>query len=217
MDLTDPLRAAKSAQLMDKEPTVKDVVGAPGRSGHAMPDRPARQLPRDAYVSPAWFDCERRDLFGRTWTYAGIAQDLSMVGDYATVLAGSYPLMVIRDESGALRAFHNLCRHRGTELVEGSGRLERARIVCPYHRWTYDLGGALRAVPMRRECFADIDTGEHSLLPAAVGELGGLVFVHPDRCADFANWRSDLESVLWPHRFERMNAGPEITYEIRCN
>ena len=208
---------AAFARSMDTEHAMKNAADGRGRIGHTMPDRPAQRLPRDAYVSRAWFERERRDLFGHCWICAGAARDLAMSGDYVTVTAGDYPLMVLRDESGTLRAFHNLCRHRGTELVEGSGRLERARIACPYHRWTYDLDGSLRAVPMRARCFADLDTDAYSLLPAAIGELGGLIFVNPNPRADFAAWQADLESVLWPHRFERMSAGLELTYEIHCN
>lgn len=192
-------------------------AGDPARAGHAMPDRPAQQLPREAYTSPAWFARERRDLFGRSWACAGTAVDLAAPGAYATVAAGDFPLAVLRDDNGALRAFHNLCRHRGTELLEGAGRLDRPRIVCPYHRWTYGLDGALRAVPMQAQCFAGLDAAEHSLFPAAVGELGGLVFVHPDPGANFADWRGGLDRALWPHRFERMSAGPEMTWEMNCN
>ena len=193
------------------------AIRTPGRTGHAMPGSPVQRLPREAYISPEWFERERRDLFGRTWTWAGLACDLPEAGDYTTVAAGDHPLVVLRDEAGALRAFHNLCRHRGTELVEGAGRLDAARIVCPYHRWTYGLDGALRAVPLHAQCFPGLDPGDHSLLPAALGEFKGMVFVHPDPGADFSEWRADLESVAWPHRFERMRAGPEITYEMRCN
>ena len=191
--------------------------GTSGGAGHPMPPKPAQQLPREAYVSPEWFERERRLLFGRAWVCAGATRELEAAGDFTTVLAGDHPLMVVRGEDGMLRAFHNLCRHRGTELLEGSGRVERSRIVCPYHRWTYDLDGTLRAVPLRAQCFADLDTGNHPLLPAAVAELGGLVFVHPDPGADFAGWRDSVEGVVWPHRFDRMSAGPEVTYEIRCN
>ena len=191
--------------------------GAGGRAGHPMPVQPSQQLPREAYVSPEWYERERRLLFGRAWVCAGAAHEFPAAGDFTTVAAGDHPLMVVRGDDGVLRAFHNLCRHRGTELLEGSGRTERSRIVCPYHRWTYGLDGALRAVPLRAQCFADLDTGEHPLLPAAVGELGGLVFVHPDPGADFAGWRESVEGAVWPHRFDRMSAGPEATYEIRCN
>lgn len=198
-------------------PIGNTAVGGPDWAGHAMPDRPAQLLSREAYISPAWFERERRDLFGRSWTCAGAAVDLSTPGAYATVAAGEFPLVVLRDDRGMLRAFHNLCRHRGTELLEGAGRLDRMRIVCPYHRWTYGLDGALSAVPMQAQCFADLATAEISLFPAAVGELGGLVFVHPDPGADFADWCGDLDRAVWPHRFERMSAGPEATFEMNCN
>lgn len=193
------------------------VAGDPAGSGPAMPARPVQLLSREAYTSRAWFERERRDLFGSSWACAGAAVDLSAPGDYATVAAGDRPLVVLRDEEGTLRAFHNLCRHRGTELLEGAGSLDRPRIVCPYHRWTYGLDGALRAVPMQAQCFPGLDAAEFPLFPAAVGELGGLVFVHPDPGADFAGWCSDLDRAVWPHRFERMSAGPETVYEMNCN
>ena len=191
--------------------------GTSSGAGHPIPARPAQQLPREAYVSPEWFKRERRLLFGRAWVCAGPAHELRGAGDFTTVAAGDHPLMVVRGEDGVLRAFHNLCRHRGTELLEGSGRIKRSRIVCPYHRWTYGLDGALHAVPLRAQCFADLDTRNYPLLPAALGELGGLVFVHPDPGADFVGWQGSVEGVVWPHRFDRMSAGPEITYEIQCN
>ncbi len=193
------------------------VRQVPNPAGHAMPSSPVQRLPREAYISSEWFERERRNLFGRTWTWAGLAGDLPEPGDYTTVAAGDYALVVLRDEGGALRAFHNLCRHRGTELLEGTGRLDAAHITCPYHRWTYGLDGALRAVPLRAKCFPGLDTAHYSLLPAALGEFKGMAFVHPDPGADFSEWRADLESVAWPHRFERMRVGPEITYEMRCN
>ena len=199
------------------ESAVSAAVQPPGRGGHAISDAPVQQLPREAYTCPQWFARERRDLFGRTWACAGIADDLPEPGDYATVLAGDHPLFVLRDDQGGLRAFHNLCRHRGTELVEGSGRLDGARIVCPYHRWTYGLDGGLRAISMHARCFPGLEVGDYALLPAALGEFKGLLFAHPDPGADFGEWRSDLERVAWPHRFDRMRAAAEVTYEMRCN
>ena len=93
---------------------------------HRLPEMPAQVLPREAYVSATWLDRERRDLFSRSWTLAGVTTDFSAPGDYRTVQAGLYPLIVMRDRDGELRAFHNLCRHRGTELLEGNGNAGNA-------------------------------------------------------------------------------------------
>ena len=181
-----------------------------------MPESPVQVLPREAYVERDWFEREQRELFARNWACAGLASEIAVRG-YVTVSTGVHRLVVVRDESGELGAFHNLCRHRGTELLEGSGRLEAPRIVCPYHRWTYGLDGSLRAVPMKKECFPDLDPATHPLHRGAVGEFKGLVFAHPDPVADFSEWKADLDSVAWPHEFERMAAGPSLTYEMKCN
>lgn len=181
-----------------------------------IPESPVQLLPREAYVQQDWFDREQRELFSRNWSYVGLSSEIAVRG-YATVNAGVHRLFVVRDDNGELAAFHNLCRHRGTELLEGSDRLEAARIVCPYHRWTYRLDGSLYAIPMKKECFPDLDPASHALHRSAVGEFKGMVFVHPDPGADFPAWKTDLDSVAWPHDFEQMAAGPALTYEMKCN
>ena len=112
---------------------------------HVLPDRPKQLLPREAYISEAWLALEREHLFNKAWTFAGAVNALAHPGDYLTLTVGTSPLIVLRTGQGELRAYHNLCRHRGTELLEGCGQL-KSTIVCPYHRWTFDLEGRLRGV-----------------------------------------------------------------------
>ena len=182
-----------------------------------MSEQPRQLLPRQAYIEQSWFDQEKNQLFGKSWSYVCISADLPKPGDYTTTEVGDHRLIVVRDTKGALRGFHNICRHRGTELLEGTGNVESARIVCPYHRWTYNLDGSLRAVPMKKKCFPNLDMDQHHLFQAAVGEFKGLVFVHPDPNADFSSWLTDLESVVWPHELDEMASSPEVTYEMKCN
>lgn len=185
---------------------------------HQLTDNPPTQLlPREAYTGEKWFDREQNELFGKTWSYVGLSTEIPNPGDYVTLNVGKYRLFVVRDESGAIRGFHNLCRHRGTELLEGTGNLDSPRITCPYHRWTYKLDGSLRAVPMKNKCFPDLDLGKHHLLNASVGEFKGLIFIHPDPDQDFSKWIADLGPVAWPHKFKDMSTGPEVIYEMKCN
>src|SRR5206468_561195 len=86
-------------------------------------------------------------------------------------------ILVTRADDGVLRAFLNVCRHRGAVLAEGCG--ERNTIQCPYHAWTYDLDGALRSAP-RSEREPSFDKGELSLVPASVGTWGPFLFVNAD-------------------------------------
>ncbi len=186
-----------------------------------LPDVPAQLLPREAYISEAWLDRERVDLFGNAWTFVGIVSDFKEPGDFRTVQAGVYPLIVMRNKMGELKAFHNLCRHRGTELLEGCGNAPGA-IVCPYHRWTYDLDGGLNHMPDEALCFPNIDKSRFGLKPASLGIFRGLVFVHPSAQPDesLESWFAELADVAWPHDLTSSDVEEfpdEIVYELKCN
>ena len=106
-------------------------------------------LPAEAYTARKWFDREQRELFGRSWQFAGMTSDASEPGEYICVQAGACPLIVIRDDEGDLKAYHNIYRHRGTQLLEVTG--ERKKVIkCPYHDWVYSLDGKLIGVPQKR-------------------------------------------------------------------
>ena len=187
---------------------------------HVLPDRPKQLLSREAYISEAWLALEREHLFNKAWTFAGAVNALAHPGDYLTLTVGTSPLIVLRTGQGELRAYHNLCRHRGTELLEGCGQL-KSTIVCPYHRWTFDLEGRLRGVPNQQDCFPDIDKAELGLLPASLGVFKGLVFVHPDAEPDlsFDKWLGGLANAAWPYDVSdaKLHPGDEIVYEMQCN
>ena len=88
-------------------------------------DRPRQLLPRSAYTDAEWLERERRTLFGRSWVWAGIEADVAKPGDFLTTSVQGQQLFVLRDEAGELRAFHNVCRHRGCEVC-ASRRFECA-------------------------------------------------------------------------------------------
>lgn len=186
-----------------------------------LPDQPRQQLPREAYISDEWLELERRDLFGKTWALAGVVMDFAKPGDFRTVQAGSHSLIVVMDNEGKLHGFHNICRHRGTELLEGCGNAGKS-IMCPYHNWVYNLDGRLRGVPAQKECFPDLDKKQTALFGAAIGVFRNLVFVHPEANPDepFETWANDLESVAWPHDLasDDLEESPDdVVYEINCN
>lgn len=184
----------------------------------SLPEAPRQLLPPEAYTSEAWFAAEKKELLGEAWTYAGVTTDFAAPGDYAALYAGDYPLAVVCDGEGELRAYHNLCSHRGTEILEGRGNAGPA-LICPYHKWSFGLDGALRGVPDRAECFPDMDDGEFALQKAALAVFRGVVFVHPDPKAgsSFAGWLADLPEHAWPHDIGDLVGGETITYEMNCN
>jgi phenylpropionate dioxygenase-like ring-hydroxylating dioxygenase large terminal subunit len=140
---------------------------------------PRALLPVEAYRSPAWFAAEQGYLFGDRWLLVASEDELAGPGSYVTAVAGEAPLVVIRGHDGSLRAFHNICRHRGAVLLSGSGCLA-GTVNCFYHQWRYLLDGSLAVVPQRKEQFPDLDLTEWGLLPAAVATWQGMVFAHPD-------------------------------------
>ncbi len=137
----------------------------------------AETLPYSWYADPEILRRERARIFARAWQYAGRAEEVATAGSYLAADAGGVPVLVTRDQAGALRAFVNVCRHRGAVLVDGCGR--RAVIQCRYHAWTYDLDGSLRAAP-RSDREQGFEPEELSLLPASVGTWGPFLFVNPD-------------------------------------
>ena len=131
----------------------------------------------------AWYadaDVLRREgerIFARSWQYAGHLGQIGETGGFFAATAGQIPVVVTRASDGELRAFLNVCRHRGHVVASGSG--ERETLQCPYHAWTYGLDGRLRAAP-RSDREPGFDTDELGLKQIQVDTWGPLVFVNPD-------------------------------------
>ncbi|MFN2468385.1 MAG: aromatic ring-hydroxylating dioxygenase subunit alpha [Gaiellaceae bacterium] len=147
----------------------------------------ARTLPWSWYSDPEILRAEQERIFRRSWHYVGHAAEVEHSGDRLPGWAGETPVLVVRDEEGELRAFLNVCRHRGSLLVAEAGR--RETIQCPYHAWTYGLDGSLRRAP-RSEREPGLDLDDVALRPVQVGTWGPFVFVNPDIEAE------PLESAL---------------------
>jgi choline monooxygenase len=134
-------------------------------------------LPASWYSDEALLRIERRKIFERSWQYAGRSEQVVEPRSFFTTQAGHVPTVVVRDRDGDLRAFVNVCRHRGHIVAQGEGC--RETLQCPYHAWTYDLDGSLRRAP-RSEREPGFDPAGFSLLPMSVDTWGPFVFVNPD-------------------------------------
>jgi len=177
---------------------------------------PPEVLPAEAYWEREWLDKERSLLFARTWTLAGSQMDLATPGDVVVVDAGTDPLFVVRDEGGALRAFHNLCPHRGYKLVSASGRLSQS-IRCDYHFWNFLLDGRLRHIPQAETQFPGLDKDRLGLRRAAVAIWEDHVLVHPDPEARLEDWLGPFPSWLGTHRPARYVETARTVLPARCN
>lgn len=141
---------------------------APPEGFPGLPD-----LPAGRYTDDEFFALEREELWHRAWLYAGHTDQLPEPGSFFVWRHGSAPILVIRGDDGAVRAFYNTCRHRGAPVVRtAEGRAGKV-LVCGYHGWSYDRQGGLRGVTDRRDW------------PALDDHCRGLV---PVRCECFANW-----------------------------
>jgi Rieske 2Fe-2S family protein len=165
--------------------------------------RLAQQLEPRHYRDPQVTELEQRRIFARSWQLAAHVGRLPNPGDYLTSTAGVEPVLVLRDEHGELRAFRNVCRHRGSRLLSGSGRCGSA-IRCRYHGWTYRTDGELIGVPEGRSV-AGLDKSELGLFPARVETLCGLVFVNLDvNATPLAEQVVGLEERLKPYGIDRL-------------
>ena len=179
--------------------------------------RATETLPYSWYADPAVAAAERERIFRRSWQYAGHTGELNGPGSMFPTQVGGLPVVVVLDSGGELRAFLNVCRHRGTVLVNEPQT--RGTIQCPYHAWTYGLDGTLRGAPRSKE-EPDFDAACLGLVPVQAGTWGPFVFVNPDMEAPpldaalgnlpevVAENGLDVDSLRFHHR---------VGYEIQAN
>jgi phenylpropionate dioxygenase-like ring-hydroxylating dioxygenase large terminal subunit len=134
-------------------------------------------LPWAWYADPDVLRREGERIFARAWQYVGHTGQVDEDGSYFAAAAGQIPVVVTRAREGELRAFANVCRHRGHVVASGGGR--RETLQCPYHAWTYGLDGTLRAAP-RSDREPGFDFTQLGLRPVQVDTWGPFVFVNPD-------------------------------------
>lgn len=138
-------------------------------------------LPSEWYTSPAYFQQEQQRIFRRSWQFAGLRKPVARVGDFFTMQIGPTPLVIVRESEATLRAFVNVCRHRGSQLIPDASGI-CTTLQCRYHAWTYALDGTLRAAPGMADEDA-FDRTAFSLIPIAIDTWGPFIFVNLDPAA----------------------------------
>ena len=152
------------------------------------------------YTDPQIFSAEQAGLLSRTWQFAGHASQVENIGDYFAFEMAGESLFSIRDKAGQIRTYYNVCQHRAHEMVKGSGNCKV--IVCPYHAWSYELEGGLRAAPNTKSV-PGFDRGDICLNEVRTELLHGFIFVNLDKDAKpmddwFPNARAELLEFV-PH------------------
>jgi phenylpropionate dioxygenase-like ring-hydroxylating dioxygenase large terminal subunit len=133
-------------------------------------------LPSWAYTNPEYLEIEKEELFRKTWQIACHVSDVPNVGDYFSFDIVGERALVMRGKDNVVRAFHNVCRHRGSRVVATERGTCKSAIVCPFHGWSYNLDGTLRAVPQAKS-LPKLDPVEHGLPPIEFEIWQGFVFV----------------------------------------
>lgn len=177
----------------------------------------ASTIPARWYTDPDVLHAEHRDVFGRTWQCVGRAESVAAPGSFLAGEITGEPILVVRAKDGILRAFSNVCRHRGSILAEGCGQAQVIR--CPYHAWTYSLDGCLLGMP-EFEGVQDWDRSQICLPQFQVETWGPFVFVNQDPQAQpllevLAEIPAGIAQIGCP--FDRLRFSYRRDYVVECN
>jgi len=170
--------------------------------------RPGHSLPAPFYNDHEIFDLDMSAVFARSWIFVGTEAEVAEPGDYRTIEVGSYSVIVVRDDEEQVRAWHNVCRHRGARiLTDQQGSV--GNIVCGYHKWTYGVDGRLVHAGQQPPSF---DPGCFGLKPVHVRTVAGLVYIclAIEPPADFDDIAERVTPYLLPHQLQRTKVAAQV-------
>lgn len=172
-------------------------------------------LPGWVYHDAEFQAAEMARVFRPSWQLVCHRSNLARAGDWMALDLPGLPIVAIRGDDGAVRAFANICRHRGSKVLDGAQGNAR-RLICPYHAWAYGLDGQLIAVPDRAD-YPALDMGRSGLAPLEVEEWRGFVFVraHDDGGPSVAQMMAPHEAEVEPYRFEELQPIGRVTVRPR--
>ncbi len=183
-------------------------------------------LPSNWYTRQEVFDLEREHIFMREWMCVGRAEDLAAPGDHRILDVFGESVILLRNQQGELRAFYNVCRHRGARLCARPGEdqpilkggIGKRVITCPYHAWTYDLDGRLIRAPHMPEGDG-VDADGIQLHAVAVTTWGGFVFINmtPQEASDFETQMAPMTEKWHRYSLANLRVARTIVYEADAN
>ena len=191
-----------------------DILLTPG-VGNLVARQPAgHSLLREFYCHDEVYrlDCER--VWRKGWLFAGHACEIKNPGDYFTLEVDNDSIIVMRDRNGEARALHNVCRHRGSLICENAeGHVNR--LVCPYHRWSYDLDGKLMHAPGMQE---NLDKSKLGLRSIHIRETAGLIFISlANEPPDFDAAHEVISTVAKPQALTKAKVAKAVDYLVKAN
>jgi phenylpropionate dioxygenase-like ring-hydroxylating dioxygenase large terminal subunit len=187
----------------------------PTDAGHNADPLDGWSLPAWTYRDSEFFELEKERVFAPSWQVVCHESDLPDVGSWHTLEYLGESAIVVRGRDRALRAFSNVCRHRGSRIVDGASGCAR-KLVCPYHAWTYELDGSLSGVPGGAG-YPGLDKSLHGLARVSLEVWRGFVFVRlKDEGPSVAGMMAPYEAMIAPYRFEVLQAIGRVTLRPRA-
>lgn len=176
--------------------------------------REGYSLDQAFYIDQDYYKLDLETIWYRDWLFIGHDCEIPRAGNYFTVQVGDYPVVITRDRQGVIRALHNSCRHRGSRVCT-QHKGASAKLVCPYHQWTYELDGTLL---FARHMAEDFDKSQHGLKKVHCQTVGGYIFIClADEAPDFAPYRELAEPYLVRHRLGETKVAFESTIVEKGN
>ncbi|KQZ63319.1 Rieske (2Fe-2S) protein [Rhizobium sp. Root149] len=171
-------------------------------------------LEQPFYIDQDYFRLDMEMIWYRDWLFMGHDCEIPRAGNYFTVQIGDYPVVIVRGRDKIIRAFHNTCRHRGHRVCTAQ-KGASAKLVCPYHQWTYDLDGSL---VFARQMGEDFDKAQFGMKQVHCESVGGYIFIClADEAPDFSAVRQTIEPYIAPHRLWESKVAFESTIVEKGN
>ena len=172
-------------------------------------------LPQPFYNDARLFALDMQEVFEKEWLFAGMTCEIPAKGNFMTLDIGDNPIVIVRGDGGTIHAFHNVCRHRGSRLcLKEKGKV--AKLVCPYHQWTYELDG--RLLFAGSEMGSQFDLKQFGLKPVNVQTAGGFIFINlsenPPALDEFL---ATLDHYLEPYQMDNVKVAVESTIVEQAN
>src|SRR6266496_1876119 len=194
----------------------------------------AKALPQRYFISPDVFAEEQEKIFSRQWVLVGHQSRIAHAGDYFLSKVANSSLIVIRDKRGEIRGFYNVCRHRGSRLIENTNGQLSGAIQCPYHAWTYGLDGRLLGAP-HMDDVPGFNKGDYPLHAVNVALWEGFIFVNlvnsgaltsilsqregrkQDGFVSLEDWFASLKGKFSHWNMSILQPAKRIEYDVRAN
>jgi Rieske 2Fe-2S family protein len=177
----------------------------------------AKTLPQRYFVSPSVFAEEQEKVFSKQWVLVGHQSQIAKSGDYFTAEVAGESLIIVRDKRGEIHGFYNVCRHRGSRLIENRNGQLSAAIQCPYHAWTYGLDGRLLGAP-HMDDVPGFNKADYSLRPMNVAVWEGFIYVNlADSRPPPEKWFAPLAGKFARWNLPSLRSARRIEYDVGGN